>query len=109
MRICEALDNESRLEAPVILPGEHPSHAHECLGANAFSHRGLNDMVNKPALELFVLCGRKLLALFAIEVLELDFSALLGTALKAVSASPENERNSSAVRAKQTSTPKFSS
>ena len=29
MRICETLDNESRLEAPVILPGEHPSHPKE--------------------------------------------------------------------------------
>ena len=78
MRICETLDDESRLEAPVILPGEHPSHPHECLGTNAFSHRGLNDMIDKPALELFVLRGRELLALLAVEVLELDFSALLG-------------------------------
>ena len=78
MRICEALDDESRLEASIVLPGEHPSHPHECLGTDTFAHRGLNDMVNKPTLELLVLGGREFLALLATEVLELDFSALLG-------------------------------
>ena len=72
------MDDKSRLEASIVLPGKHPSHPHECLGTDAFAHRRLDDMIDKPTLELFVLCGRELLALLAAEVLELDFSTLLG-------------------------------